>query len=144
MTDKQGMLSEEINPEDNSTPPKPSKPLTTVELPSELVDAIHQHCRPGETPTQAILEVLQSVLWQQQRADSVASSPPIASSSPSVSTDSASISDLITHPLPPDHPPPQDLPPNLTTALDRLTHRLTQLEALIPRMADLEGKSIAF
>ncbi|WP_416667529.1 hypothetical protein [Egbenema bharatensis] len=156
MTDKQRTLPEEIDPKDNLTPPEPSNPLTTVELPSELVDAIHQHCRPGETATQAILEVLQSVLGQQQRADSEAVSPPSTSSlpiasnppgtanSPSNATTSDAISDLLTHHLSPDHPPPQDLPPNLTAALDRLAHRLTQLEVLIPRMADLEGKSIAF
>jgi hypothetical protein len=159
MTDKQEALPEEIYPEDHLTSCGASKPLTTVELPREIVDAIHQHiCRTGETPTQAILKVLQSALHQ-QRAESDASVTP---SSP---LDSATIAndlpfsdrpssdrlsnDLSTGGEPTSEPSTSpslhhDVPSNLAATFDRLHHRLTQLEALIPKVVDLEGKSIAF
>lgn len=97
---------------------EPTQPSVTVELPIDLVNAIQQHIcqtgyQTGQTPTQAVLDVLRSALNQ----------PP--DPNPSVA---------LTRPLSTD----------LIAELHRLHARVTQLEALIPKVADLEGKSIAF
>lgn len=105
----------------------------TVELPLEIVNAIHQHCQlkdqTEQTPTEAILEILRSAVQS-----SLLSAPVLDSH---LEPNPSEIKDA-------DHLQP---PPDLMAKLSQLQARLAELEAYIPKLAaleGLEGKSIAF
>lgn len=103
--------------------PAALRPTTvTLHLPADLTEMVQQHSQQvGQSPTEAILTLLRSAL-QLPLAGSGDSPAP---SSPTYPTDPAA--------------------PAVSPAILRaIQSRLTQLEALLPRLEKLEGKSIAF
>lgn len=100
---------------DKCTPPlQPHDSQITIELPADLVAALQQTHTSGQTPTELILEVLRSTLVSSARQD--APSPAPASS------------------------PPADW----LLEVQALKARLAELEQLVPKMEELEGKLPAF
>jgi hypothetical protein len=141
MTDNRGDFQQGATPEDTypKDPPSPSseptQPSVSVELPIDIVNAIHQHiCQSGQTPTQAILDVLRSAVSQSTVHHSP-SEQPLPEQEPSEPQIPGAGTLPGSSPLPPIDP---------ITEIYRLSARLAQLEALIPKLADLQGKSIAF
>lgn len=110
----------------------------TVELPLEIVNAIHQHFQlkdqAQQTLTEAILEILRSAVQSSLLSAPVLSAPVLDShleTNPSEIKDAAQLQP----------------PPDLMAQLSQLQARLAELEAYIPKLAaleGLEGKSIAF
>lgn len=100
------------------------KPVT-LELPVDVLAALDQRVyRSGQTPTQAVLEVLRSALGLSQTT-SHPDHPDIFATHDSAN---ATQTKLIA----------------LTKEIEQLKIRLHHLEALIPKVEDLMGKSIAF
>lgn len=105
--------------------------LVTVELPMDVVAALSQLSHElGQTQNQVILEALRSTLG-------IGNPPP----EPALSDQTQRTQQTATSPSTP--PPTLDLA-HLQTELERFNARLSQLETIIPKVAELEGKSIAF
>jgi hypothetical protein len=138
----------------NQSPSANSTPVT-VELPLEIVRAIHQHYQQpeqaGKISTEAILEVLRSAVQSSAVQSSITQTSTLQTSTIQTSTVP---SRLLPAPTVASHPetstfetkdtaplqPPRDLMAELT----QLQVRLAELETYISKLAALEGKSIAF
>lgn len=148
MTDNlKSMPTGENEPIDRSpteAPAEPSQPpeaRVTLELPVDVIAAINQRLgQAGQTQTEVILEVLRSALAGNPQ-------PSDGSKPPDLQPSDLQPSDL----QPPDRNLNQTGSPIAETTvvdpiqeLQALKRRLIQLEQLIPKMEELEGKLQAF
>lgn len=131
MTDSLEFLPE---PESQQAHPA-SKPIAavqqqetvTVKLPVDVLAALGQHGYQSEqTQTQIILEVLRSALGLPAAESHPSEAPALRPAPPTIETAATAAS------------------ASLLAEVEQLKIRLRQLEALIPKLEDLQGKSIAF
>lgn len=150
-SDKAESAQREPNPEEQASSSElhseSQDALVTVELPIDVVAALSQLSHElGQTQNQVILEALRSTLG----IGGIGAKPPEPASEPIHQTSPRSISSPSSSfaSSSPTSPPLPEVTPlqvaHLQTELERLNARLTQLETLIPKVAELEGKSIAF
>lgn len=132
MTDHPEFLPEPERLESSASEPvSDSAPeaTVTVELPVDILTALdRQGQRSGQSQTQMILEVLRSALGLEPAVLSQLHAPAIGGEQAA-------------------HPADDSANPSVTPQIPEVEHlklRLRQLEALIPKVEDLAGKSIAF
>lgn len=126
--DKSG--DRETSPEPDRLPPSeqpdPKQPdkWVAIHLPSDVVAAIQQRMdQSGQSQAQIILHMLQSALDVEHPPEAEAAIPKMTTPSP-------------VHPAEPS--------PDWINVFETVKARLQHLESLIPKLEDLEGKSIAF
>lgn len=117
--------------------PLEQEETVTLELPVDILAALEQHVyQSGQTQTQAVLEVLRTALGLSQTTNSQVSPQdrPEISATNELTANSANATQTTT----------QTTLIALTKEVEQLKNRLHHLEALIPQVENLMGKSIAF